>query len=245
MQFRTLYLMLFFCLALASAAASDPSAKQARLQKRYEQTLESLKPDDQAGLLKLAKWCQANHLSKEAEHVWQLLFEKKHAQLLKKPTLAGYQSLATWCTKQGLKQTAENTRHEMLVFDYGQRKAKVDADDAKGFLALGQWCQKNSLTAEAKECWQAVLAIEPDNAWARNQLAALGRAAWAAAPVGLLKHQKVPGYTQETAWYHISVPQEHKDGAVRLSAVHFPARRPTQCGHCRQRGCPGPGSASL
>ena len=23
----------------------------------------------------------------------------------------------------------------MLVFDYGQRKAKLDADDAKGFLA--------------------------------------------------------------------------------------------------------------
>ena len=77
MRFRTLYLTLFLCLTVASAEASDPSAKQAGLQKRYEQTLDSLKEGDQAGLLKLAKWCQANHLSKEAEHVWQLLFEKK------------------------------------------------------------------------------------------------------------------------------------------------------------------------
>ena len=43
----------------------------------------------------------------------------------------------------------------------------------------------------------------------------------AAAPTGLLKRQKVPGYEQETAWYHISVPQEHKTSRSGLPLIIF------------------------
>jgi pimeloyl-ACP methyl ester carboxylesterase len=123
--------------------------------------------------------------------------------------------------KQGLGQAAEDVKHDMLVFDYKRRKSKIEDDDVKGLQTLAQWCQKNNLTAEATETCQALLALDPDNAQARSQLAMIRGAAWAAAPIGLLKKEKVPGYTQETAWYHISVPKEHKTSASGLPLVIF------------------------
>jgi pimeloyl-ACP methyl ester carboxylesterase len=221
MRLGTLYLTLLLFAGFAVAEAAESSVKQAKLQEQYEQTLKSLDDDDDAGWQRLAKWCQANHLTKESERAWQHVFERKHALLAKEPTLAGYQSLVTWCSKQGLKQAAEDIRHEMLVFDYRRRKAKIENDDVKGMLSLARWCQKNRLTAEASESWQAVLALDPDNAQARGQLAMIRRDAWAEAPTGLVKHQKVPGYSEDAAWYHISAPKEHVDAEGGLPLIIF------------------------
>jgi len=36
-----------------------------------------------------------------------------------------------------------------------------------------------------------------------------------------LKKQKVPGYDQENAWYHISVPKEHRDSKTGMPLIIF------------------------
>ena len=197
------------------------ATRQEQLRKQYDEALKSLKDDDEAGYQRLAQWCQQNRLAKEAEQTWNLLLARKREKLTKTPTVAGYQALATWCAAQGLKQAAEEVGHDGLVFEYGQRVAKLKPDDAKELQALAQWCQQNKLNAEALDTWQAVLKLQPDNAQARAQLAAVRAACWAEAPTGLLKNQKVPGYTQETAWFHISVPKEHRDAKDGMPLIIY------------------------
>ena len=163
MRFRWWRVILLLCVALASVGASDSPTRQAKLQKQYEETLKSLKDNDEPGYQRLAKWCQANHLAKEAEHVRQLLLEKKRARLAKKPTLGGYRAWRRGVRNRASTTPPKNVRHDMLVFDYKRRKAKLEDDDVKGLQALAQWCQKNKLTAEATEIYHALLAQDPDN----------------------------------------------------------------------------------
>ncbi|MGD0088748.1 MAG: dienelactone hydrolase family protein [Planctomycetota bacterium] len=210
-------LLLVFCASGANAG----TAKQEQLHKQYEDTLKSLKDDDEAGYQRLAQWCQQNKLVKEAEQTWNLLLGKKREKLEKNPSAAGYQALAAWCTTAGLKQGAEDVRHDMLAWDYSQRKAKLKPDDPKELLALAQWCQQSKLNAEALECLQDVLKLQPDNASARSLMNGVRAACWVEAPTGLLKHQKVPSYTQETAWYHISVPKEHRETKTGLPLIVY------------------------
>jgi pimeloyl-ACP methyl ester carboxylesterase len=208
-------------LALLCSDACAAASRQEQLQKQYDDALKQLKDDDETGYERLAQWCQTNKLAKEADHLWQVLLAKKREDVTKTPSLPAYQKLVAWCSAQGLKMQADDVKHEMLVFDYGLRKAKLKADDPKELQALAQWCQQNKLTGEALDCWQAVLVAQPDNAQARSQMEIVRAAAWAEAPTGLLKNQKVPGYTQETAWYHISVPKEHKDAKTGLPLIIY------------------------
>jgi acetyl esterase/lipase len=214
--------LLLLCLGSAPAEAGDPpSAKRGALRKQYEESLKALKDDDEAGHLRLAAWCQANRLTAEAEQVWKRVLDRKREALAKNPTPAGYQALASWCAAQGRAQAAEEIRREMLTLDYEQRKSKIAADSVKDWQALAQWCQQNKLTAEAVESWRAVLSLQPDHAQARGQLDLVLKTAWAEAPTGPLKHQKVRGYTQETAWYHITVPKEYKEAKSGLPLFVF------------------------
>jgi pimeloyl-ACP methyl ester carboxylesterase len=216
-RFGVLCLILAWLGQDALAAAS----KQEQLRKQYEDALTQIKEDDEAGYQRLAQWCQANRLNKEAEHVCKLLLAKKRGKVATAPSLAAYQNVLAWCAAQGLKAEAEEVKREMLGFDYGQRKAKLKPDDPNDLQALARWCQQNKLTGEALECWQAVLTAQPDNAQARSQMEIVRAAAWAEAPTGLLKNQKVPGYTQEAAWYHVSVPKEHKDTKTGLPLIVY------------------------
>jgi len=57
-----------------------------------------------------------------------------------------------------------------------------------------------------------LLRRSPNDRQALMRLEALKIAAWREAPTGLLRKQTVPGYTNQTAWFHISVPDEYKSG---------------------------------
>lgn len=215
--------ILMLCSAMTAGDAFAGAAKQDQVLKLYEDARGKLKDDDENGYLRLAQWCQANRLTKEAEQLQQAVLSRKREKVLKEPTVAAYQQLVVWCTQQGMKPHADEVRNEMLAFDFGQRKGKLAADDAKGLQDLAKWCQQNGLSAQALDTWQAVLALQPDSAAAKSQIAGIRAALWAQAPTGLLKNQKVPGYTEDTAWYHISVPSEHKsakDGMPLLIYLH-------------------------
>jgi len=223
---RGLSLRALLCLILLALGVCDVGAgttRQEQLRKQYDDALAKLKDDDDAGYQRLALWCQQNRLTKEADQTWSLLLKKKREKLAANPSMPAYQALIAWCATLGLKQPAEDLKHEMLVYDYGQRKAKLKPDDPKDLLALAQWSQQNKLSAEALDCLQGVLKLQPDNAQAKGLMDGVRAACWAEAPTGLLKNQKVPGYTQETAWYHISVPKECRDmkgGAPLIVYLH-------------------------
>jgi len=210
-------------LAFRASDVLGASAKQDQLRKQYDDALKNLKEDDEAGYQRLALWCQQNKLTKEAEQTWALLVSRKREKLAKSPSIPAYQAAIAWCAAQNQKQAVEDLKREMLVYDYGQRKTKLKPDDPKDLQALAQWCQQNRLNAEALECLQAILRLEPDNAQAKALMDGVRAACWAEAPTGLLKNQKVPGYTQENAWYHVSVPKECRDakgGAPLIVYLH-------------------------
>ncbi|MBA4386694.1 MAG: hypothetical protein C0404_01865 [Verrucomicrobia bacterium] len=103
---------------------------------------------------------------------------------------------------------------------YKEMAQKLAPDDAAGNEKLAQWCQQQKLAAEAVGCWQNVVRSQPTNAQARTRLATASAAAWLSAPAGLLKNQKVPGYTNDVAWYHISVPKEY-DGKTAMPLIVY------------------------
>jgi hypothetical protein len=55
---------------------------------------------------------------------------------------------------------------------YRERAARLAPDDAQGWLALGLWAQERDLVTRAREAFERVLQLDPDNAAAN---AALGR----------------------------------------------------------------------
>lgn len=195
-------------LFLFSNLIAHADAKQDALQKKFQTSLTALKDADDQGYQRLAQWCQTNKLTKEATQVWHLLISKKREQNATNPTLEGYQAIVNICVKQNLKSEAEEAKNELLLFDYSQRKVKIAADDIKGLQALAQWCQTNLLIHEAVDTWKAIQILQPNNTQAQSQIDLLKSALWGKASIGLLKNQKVPGYTQETAWYHLSVPKQ-------------------------------------
>jgi pimeloyl-ACP methyl ester carboxylesterase len=195
-------------LFLFSTIIAHADAKQDALQKKFQTSLLALKDADDQAYQRLAQWCQANKLTKEATQVWQLLITKKKEQNATKPTLEGYQAIVNLCVRQNLKPEAEEAKRELLLFDYSLRKAKIAADDLKGLQTLAQWCQSNILIHEAIDTWKTIQILQPNNTQAQSQIDLLKSALWGKAPTGLLKNQKVPGYTQETAWYHLSVPKQ-------------------------------------
>lgn len=63
----------------------------------------------------------------------------------------------------------------------------------------------------------------PDSLPARSPTNSVRKTTWGDAPTGLLKKQKVPGYAQDSAWYHISVPKECRnlrEGAPLVIYLH-------------------------
>lgn len=89
--------------------------------------------------------------------------------------------------------------------------AKTEQDDPKQLLTLARWCHKNKLPAESVDCLQKALKLRPDSATIKRMLKQIRTAAWRTAPVGLLKKQRVPGYTDNAAWYHVAIPRNYKN----------------------------------
>ena len=116
---------------------------------------------------------------------------------------------------------AATTRPEQLQKQYAETLKTIKEGNTKELTALAQWCQQNKLITESLEAWQKVVVLEPNNAEARGQLDKIRAIAWAEAPTGLLKNQKVPDYSDETAWYHISVPNEHKTSRSGMPLIIF------------------------
>ena len=54
--------------------------------------------------------------------------------------------------------------------DYDERAAGLGPQDADGWLKLGRWASKQGLSAQAREAYETVLSIEPDNEEARIAL---------------------------------------------------------------------------
>ena len=213
--------ILSLTLALTFSVLTTAEPKPDQLLKQYQTALASLKEDDDTGHQQLALWCRSKRLTKEEGQLWKLLFERKRTRIKEKPSLSAYQGLVSWCLAQGLKPAAEEAKRDQTLFEYAGKKAALAADDTKGMQALALWCQNNQLPLEARDLLQAILVLQPDNAQVIKQLETVRQAAWAEAPTGLLKKQKVSPYTQETAWYHISVPKEYKDAKQALPLVIF------------------------
>lgn len=107
-----------------------------------------------------------------------------------------------------------------LQQQYREMLQKVEQGDAAGYEKLAKWCQQQKLQAEAAACLQAVVRLQPTNTSAKTRFDTACLASWMSAPKGLLKNQKVPGYTNDVAWYHISVPKEY-DGKTALPLIVY------------------------
>lgn len=205
-----LFLLLSLALLPSMPSLAAPSAsKEQKLRDQYQTSLQKLKPDDDKGRESLARWCKQNKLTKEADDLWHTILKRKREELAGNPTAAGYQSLAIWCEGAGLVQDADEARRDATRLEYSSRKAALKTGDTAALFALADWCQQRRLAPEALESLQAVLRGAPSNTQARARIEAIRTAAWREAPTGLLKKQPVPGYTNEAAWYHISVPKEY------------------------------------
>lgn len=221
-KFLARFGILLLCLVFVAAMPTGAAEKQEKIQKQYQTKLKALKENDEESCLSLAKWCVKNDLTKEADQIYKGLMEKKRAKFLgESPTIAGYKALEAWCKSKALKDLEQDVTLERLQLEFKEQKAKVAPDDVKGMQKLAEWCQKNNLISETVETLKSLLVLQPDNKQVKAQLDQFLKKYWAKAPTGLLKKQKVPGYDQETAWYHISVPKEHKDSDAGMPLIIF------------------------
>lgn len=211
---RAIPLLLVICGLLSAALAAAPSAsatKEQKAREQYQVSLQKLKPGDDKARETLAKWCKQNRLTREADQLWQDLLKRKREEIAKAPTVAGYQVLATWCDEAGLTQAADEARRDASRSEYAQKRAALKPGDTTAILALADWCQQRRLAPEGIESLQALLRMAPSNSLARTRLESMRTVAWREAPTGLLKKQSVPGYTNDLAWYHVSVPKEYSE----------------------------------
>lgn len=213
---QKILLILVCCLAFGLLAAGEPKREQ--LLQQYRSTLSSLAENDDAGHQRLAQWCTAKGLTAEADHVWQILVDHKKARI---KTRTEWQELVAWCRQQGLKAMVEAVSRDLVLFDYREKRAKLAADDAKGMQELAAWCQQNRLLVEALDLLRTVLVLQPDQASVRKQVEVLQPQVWSQAPTGLLRHQTLPSYTQQTAWFHLWVPKEHAQAKTGLPLIIF------------------------
>lgn len=197
------------CTPSLAAPASTSEARKQKLRDQYRTSIEKIKPDDYKGREAIARWCRQNQLKKEADDLWQEILRHKRDELARNPAPAGYLALAAWCDGAGLSREADEARRDAARMEYLSQKASLKAGDVSALMSLADWCQRRRLTVEALESLQSGLRISPSNSQIRARIDTLRTSAWREAPTGLLRRQPVPGYTNETAWYHISVPKEY------------------------------------
>jgi len=163
-----------------------------------------------AAYKKLIKWCSKHKLKTEVDALIQekILFEYEGKKAkMQPPTVKGHMALADWCTQQKLEALAK--KHYRAVI-------KEEPDNPKARKALA-YTRFEDTWLTSKEVIAKYISTSPETQDAlvsqlikggyQGSKADLQRwANWTKAKTGLMKNQKVPSYTQKTAYYHINVP---------------------------------------
>jgi predicted esterase len=130
---------------------------------QYRGLVAQCKADDAESHYRLAKWCRRNHLP---------ILARKHLRLAVKidPGHKGARRALGHVKVQNDWYAPEQAETAKARLKYRGRREKADFKDVKAILALAKFAERNHLRAEIRECYEAVLGLEPDNKEARAGL---------------------------------------------------------------------------
>ncbi len=209
-RFCLIFFAIFSAALMAGVCAgAGEKAAPKRPKDEFAAKLAAVDKNDPKALKDLATWCRKIGLKAEEKQIEGLILEadyrRRFEALKAAPEEKNYEALLSWCKKNKLAECEAQTRRWWDERLYAEKARAVLENDLAGQVALAEWCRDCGLYMQAVQHARLVLRADPKNVGAKAVLTACAAKA-RSREKGLLKRQRVPGYSMPNAWYHVWVP---------------------------------------